>query len=567
MSLKRRLLPAALLVSFTGVVVALGITLPSTAATTDDKITTYVAEASLNGDGVLKVKETVDLIAGGDTVRRTLQTRVRSDADQDRTYDIRNVSATVNGKPADGFENSAVENGRELSLRASGQVKIVYSYEVDNVVADSPEGREVSWPIAQGFNSSIPKATVSATIPFATWVTCIAGRPGSSMPCTSSQLGESAALEIEQNGIPAGGRLSFLAGLSDQATVKPNAAFATRWSLGRAFTMDSATIGLSALLLGLGVLGAAALWFFRGRDAFRVDPSAGAPERPVLDGAEGPQFAAPDGIRPGQLGTVVDETADVVDITATVLDLAVRNYLTIVELPRESQFGRLDWQLQQLNEGGPELLPYEKALLDAVFADGETVTVSALGPALRPRLGLVREHLYADVVTQGWFASRPDTVRNRWTTAGLVLVGAGVVLTVVLAIVTKFGLVGFAVMLAGVALALVGQVAPARTARGAAVLGRVAGLQRYLAEETSADLPQSHRLEFASRCLPYAAVLGQTHKWALEIAATDDDDDPDAGIGWYSGPENWHLSDIGESLSNFVTSFGGSLSTRRLFAD
>jgi hypothetical protein len=567
MSLKRRLLPAALLVFFTGVVVALGATLPSAAATTDDKITSYVAEASLNSDGVLKVKETVELTAAGDTVRRTLQTRVRSDSDQDRIYDIRNISATVNGRPADGFVNSGVENGRELSLRATGQVKIVYNYEVDNVVADSTEGREVSWPIEQGFSIPIPRATVSATIPFATWVACLSGRPGSSMPCTSSQLGESAALEIEQNAIPAGGRLSFLAGLSDQATVKPNAQFATRWSLGRAFTVDTATIGLSVLVLGLGILGAVALWFFRGRDAIRVGPSAGASERPVLDGADGPQFAAPDGIRPGQVGTVVDETADVVDITATLLDLAVRNYLTIVELPRESQFGRLDWQLQQLNEGGPELLPYEKALLEAVFADGEAVTVSALGPALRPRLGLVREQLYADVVTQGWFANRPDVVRNRWTTAGLVLAGAGVVLTVVLAIVTKFGLVGFAVMLAGVALALVGQVAPARTARGAAVLGRVAGLQRYLAEETSADLPQSHRLEFASRCLPYAAVLGQTHKWALEIAATDDDDDPDAGIGWYSGPENWHLSDIGESLSNFVTSFGGSLSTRRLFAD
>ncbi|HET6299063.1 MAG TPA: DUF2207 domain-containing protein, partial [Kribbella sp.] len=192
--------------------------------------------------------------------------------------------------------------------------------------------------------------------------------------------------------------------------------------------------------------------------------------------------------------------------------------------------------------------------------------VSALGPALRPRLNVVREQLYADVVTQGWFASRPDAVRNRWTTAGLVLLGAGVVLTIVLAVVTKFGLVGFAVMLAGVALTLAGQVAPARTARGAAVLGRVAGLQRYLADETSSDLPQSHRLEFASRCLPYAAVLGLTEKWALEIAATDDDDDPDAGIGWYTGPENWHLADIGESLSNFVTAFGGSLTTaRRLF--
>ncbi|MEV6411215.1 DUF2207 domain-containing protein [Kribbella sp. NPDC051718] len=561
MSLKSRLLPAALLVSLTVPMVALG-TLPAHAA--DDQITGYAAEASLTGDGVLKVKETVDLTAGGDTFARTLTTRVRANATEDRTYELRNVSATVNGQPAQGFEDKSIDDGRRISVKVSGQAKVVYSYEVGNVVADSIEGREVSWPIVQGFGTSIPKATLSVSIPFASWVTCIAGRVGSSIPCTSSQLAESAALEIEQNGVPAGGHLTFLTGLSDQATVKANAEFKTRWSLGNAFTLDKSTIGLSVLLLGLGVLGAAALWFLRGRDAGKVGP--GAPERPVLDGADGPQFAAPDGIRPGQVGTVVDETADVVDITATLLDLAVRNYLTIVELPRETHFGKLDWELRRLNAGGPELLPYEKALLDAVFADGETVQVSALGHGLRSRLNLVREQLYADVVTQGWFASRPDAVRNRWTTAGLVLLGAGVVLTVVLAIVTKYGLVGFAVMLAGLALTLVGQVAPARTARGAAVLGRVAGLQQYLTNETSADLPQSHRLEFASRCLPYAAVLGLTEKWALEIAATDDDDDPDAGIGWYSGPENWHLSDIGESLSNFVTAFGGHLSTaRRLF--
>ncbi|GAA1639493.1 DUF2207 domain-containing protein [Kribbella alba] len=561
MSLMRRLLPAALFVSASTAFVALG-TVPAHAA--DDRITAYSAEATLTRDGVLQVKETVELTAGSDTFRRTLTNRVRSDADRDRIYDIKDVLATVNGKPAEGFENAGVDNGRQLSLKVPGQAKIVYSYTVDNVVADSTEGREVSWPVVQGFPTVVPKAAVTVNVPFATWVTCFAGRVGSGMPCTSSQLAESAALQIEQNGVPAGGRLTFLTGLSDQATVQPNAQFKTRWTLGHAFTVDGATLGLSGLLLGLGVLAAAALWFFRGRDAGKTT-SAG-PERPVLDAADGPQFAAPDGIRPGQLGTVVDETADVVDITATLLDLAVRNYLTIEELPRETQFGKLDWRLQRLNAGGPELLSYEKALQDAVFADGDNVLVSELGPALRPRLALVREQLYSDVVTQGWFASRPDAVRNRWTTAGLVLLGAGVVLTIVLAVATKFGLVGFAVMLAGVALTLAGQVAPARTARGAAVLGRVAGLQRYLTDQTSADLPQSHRLEFASRCLPYAAVLGLTEKWALEIAATDDDDDPDAGIGWYSGPESWHLSDIGESLSNFVTAFGGTLTTaRRLF--
>ena len=559
MSLKRRVLPAALLISMP--FVAMG-TLPAAAA--DDQITAYAAEATLTKDGALQVKETVDLAAGGTTFSRTLTTRVRSDAERDRTYGLSDVSATVNGQPAQGFENESVDNGRRLTLNVSGQSKIVYTYTVDNVVADSTEGREVSWPIVQGFGTAIPKAAVTVNVPFATWVTCIAGRVGSSMPCTSSQLAESAALQIDQNGVPAGGRLTFLTGLSDQATVQPNAEFKTRWTLGRAFTVDSGTLGLAVIVFGIGLLAAAALWFLRGRDAAKV--GAGTPERPVLDSPDGPQFAAPDGIRPGQVGTVVDETADVVDITATLLDLAVRNYLTIVELPRQSQFGKLDWELRRLNQGGPELLPYEKALLDAVFADGDTVVVSALGPSLRPRLNLVREQLYADVVTHGWFASRPDAVRNRWTTAGVVLLGAGVVLTIVLAIVSKYGLVGFAVMLAGLVLALVGQVAPARTARGAAVLGRVAGLQQYLVDETSADLPQSHRLEFASRCLPYAAVLGLTEKWALEIAATDDDDDPDAGIGWYSGPDDWHLSDIGESLSNFVTSFGGSLTTaRRLF--
>ncbi|HEY4567827.1 MAG TPA: DUF2207 domain-containing protein [Kribbella sp.] len=566
MSPKRRLLPAALLLSLTAPLATLFVALsPLPAQAADDQIAAYAAEATLTKDGTLQVKETVDLTAGGTTFSRTLATRVRSDAERDRTYSLKDMSATVNGQPAQGFQNESTADGRKLTLNVSGQSKIVYSYTVDNVVADSTEGREVSWPVVQGFGVPIQQARLSVSVPFATWVTCFAGRVGSSMPCTSSQLAESAALEIQQNGVPAGGRVTFLTGLSDQATVQPNAQFATRWSLGHAFTVDSSTVGLTVIVFGIGLLGAVGLWFFRGRDAAKV--GEGAPERPVLDGADGPQFAAPDGIRPGQVGTVVDETADVVDITATLLDLAVRNYLTIVELPRESHFGRLDWELHRRHQGGPELLPYEKALLDAVFADGDSVVVSTLGPSLRPRLNLVREQLYSDVVTQGWFNSRPDAVRNRWITAGLVLLGAGVVLTVVLAIVSKFALVGFAVMAAGLVLALVGHAAPARTARGAAVLGRVAGLQHYLANESSADLPQTHRLEFASRCLPYAAVLGLADKWALEIAATDDDDDPDAGIGWYSGPENWHLSDIGESLSNFVTAFGGTLTTaRRLFA-
>jgi len=567
MSLKRRLLPAAPIVAFVTVLLS-GTAVAHAAARAEDTVSSYTADVSLGGDGVLHVKETVALAASGDSVSRVLQTKVRADADRDRVWELKNVSATVDSQSAQ-VKTEDTDGGTKVSVQSgSGTKTIVYSYDVVGAVAESAEGREVSWPVVQGFDSAIPTAKINANIPFASWVACFAGRPGSSKPCTTSQLAETAGLQIEQLGVPAEGRVTFLVGLTSDATVKPNATFKDRWTLGRAFSADGTTLGLSALLLGLAALGAAALWLLRGRDASRVNNAAGVSARPVLDGADGPQFAAPDGIRPGQLGTVADESADLVDITATLLDLAVRNYLSITELPRSGEFGRLDWTLTRRHEGGPELLPYEKALLDAVFADGPEVTVSDLGPALRPRLNAVRDSLYADVVQQGWFTQRPDAVRNRWTTAGLVLVGAGAVLTVVLAAVSKFGLVGLAMMLGGVALTIAGQEAPARTARGSQVLGRIAALRAYLDSESAADLPEERRQEFASRCLPYAAVLGLTEKWALEIAATDDDADPDAGIGWYGGPDNWHLSNIGESLTNFVTAVNGTLSSgRRLFAD
>ncbi len=141
---------------------------------------------------------------------------------------------------------------------------------------------------------------------------------------------------------------------------------------------------------------------------------------------DGPQFAAPDGIRPGQVGTVVDETADVVDITATLLDLAVRNYLTIVELPRESAVRQAGLGAAAAERrAARSCCRTRRHCWTRSSPTATRCVVSDLGPSLRPRLNLVREQLYADVVTQGWFASRPDAVRNRWTTAGVVLLGAG----------------------------------------------------------------------------------------------------------------------------------------------
>jgi len=44
-----------------------------------------------------------------------------------------------------------------------------------------------------------------------------------------------------------------------------------------------------------------------------------------------PQYEPPNQLTPGEVGTLVDDSADMRDITASIVDLAVRGYITIEE--------------------------------------------------------------------------------------------------------------------------------------------------------------------------------------------------------------------------------------------
>ena len=46
------------------------------------------------------------------------------------------------------------------------------------------------------------------------------------------------------------------------------------------------------------------------------------------------EFEPPESIRPAQVGLLLDERADTLDVTATIIDLGVRGYLKITELPK-----------------------------------------------------------------------------------------------------------------------------------------------------------------------------------------------------------------------------------------
>src|SRR5207245_1645943 len=96
---------------------------------------------------------------------------------------------------------------------------------------------------------------------------------------------------------------------------------------------------------------------------------------PVFHHEETPvEFVPPDKLRPGQLGTLVDFTANPLDVTATIVDLAVRGYLVIEEISGEGGFlHKPDWKLTKKKEADAELRDYEQKLLQRKVDGGDRV--------------------------------------------------------------------------------------------------------------------------------------------------------------------------------------------------
>ncbi|MEU7475793.1 DUF2207 domain-containing protein [Lentzea sp. NPDC042327] len=477
----------------------------------------------LERDARLSVTEKVH-VPDGKTVNRTVPLRLAVGNDLERQFTI--TDAKVEGR------GSATVSGDELTLRLEGGDATV-TYTVGGAVAPVGDALEVRWQVAGGWDVELDKVSATFSAPDSpTSVNCLAGPVGSSQPCTSADLADGKGVRVQEIKLAAGERVDVAVGLA-AGVVPANAVVVESSGLAAAFALTpvsgAALGGLLLLLFG----GVALLWFLRGRDAAALAGDVGAVSVLVRDQNDRLAFASPDGVLPGQVGTVVDEHVDVVDVTATVIDLAVRNYLWIAETSQEGGFGH-DWQIVRRNPADASLSGYERAVYEALLPAGaDAVTVSELrGRGID--LALVRDRLYADVVEKRWFARRPDSERSLFWWVGVVVAALGVVATVALALTVGNALFGLAVAVAGVALAFGARSMPARTKRGSELLVHVRGLRGYLHGVTPDDVPEEDRELVFSRSLPYAVVLGETERWLATFGRQD--------LYWYGGATDFRRS-------------------------
>lgn len=279
------------------------------------------------------------------------------------------------------------------------------------------------------------------------------------------------------------------------------------------------------------------------------------------------QYEPPDSMTPAEIGTLRDQKAGIEDISATVIDLAVRGYLKLEEL-KEKKFGKKDYHLISLKSWNDKSLKqHEKAVLETVFSEvGETKKLSDLAENFYSEIGKIQEKIYKELVQKGLFVGNPKSVRNGYAWSGIFF---GIIFFFVPRFVfdeysVLTGPLLVSALVSSILIIVIGGWMPRRTLKGAGVMDRVAGFSEFLKRADKDRIKQMNDPSLFERCLPFAMALGFTNQWAHAFEGIQSQ----API-WYMGygtsdfSVNHFTKNIGDMSSSLNSTFssGGSSSS------
>jgi len=296
------------------------------------------------------------------------------------------------------------------------------------------------------------------------------------------------------------------------------------------------------------------LWFTRGRDPRR---------RPIA-----PRYAPPEGLTPAELGTLVDNSPDMRDVTATLVDLAVRGYVRIEEKEDRKFLGLVSnkeyvFKMRKPESSWGELQPHERTLLDELFTGGvrDSVTSEELENSFYASLSRIRDDIFSCLLDRRYYASRPDKIKRIYGSAGILI---GIFIAVVCSLIANAlgqslvpaiggGIVSSAILIG------FGWFMPARTVRGTLALEGVLGFEEFLGRVEADRLQRMVKTpEMFEKYLPYAMALGVEKNWARAFERIYRQS-PD----WYHGtrPHAFHTRSFVSDLRQMTTRTAGSMAS------
>ena len=454
------------------------------------------SQLELKDDGALTVTAVITAPQGRATAQR-LPLSVSVEGNRTQHF-------TVNGLRAENGSAAVSDDALQISA-PGGSTKVTYT--VRGTVSDGPELQQFTWPIAAGYTTDLDKVTMRFVSPTAVPDSplCGIGQVGERRMCTFTQTDSSGVVTAQQNGLPRG-KVAVFTTLLPSGTVAADARFTPTSSSAPERERD--TGGLIAISLAVVLAVALAGYGYVRR---RADLAAAESVGPTADllvpgGDGGVAFASPDGVLPGQVGTLLDGRPRPTDIGSTVLDLAVRGYLWLAALPGG------DFQISRRTPLDGAVTAAERAVVDALLPGGaETTTVSELTGGARPLdLAQVHAETYSGIADRGWLRPRP---RSALFVPAITVAAGGALATLICAFLNTGVLYAAAVLVLGLGLTAAALLWPRRTTSGSRLAAGLGGMRQFLIATNIGSLPEEQRDVLFERAIPYTHAFGDLRGW------------------------------------------------------
>ncbi|HRN96730.1 MAG TPA: DUF2207 domain-containing protein [Candidatus Levybacteria bacterium] len=445
----------------------------------------------------------------------------------------------------------------------SGAHTYQISYTAVGVLRGFSTFDELYWNVT-GNNWEVPMGSVSATITLAGGTfdnaDCFIGAVGSVETC-SIQMNDEIVTATGHTLQPYEGMtiaVAYPKGITALPTVK---------SFGkRLFSLPALVTFLFVLITGIGAI--LLLWSQKGRDLWYrgthlFDENAKEEKRPFFHkDTTVVEYTPPDKLRPAEIGVLMDERADTLDVTGTIIDLAARGFLTIEEIDKKWVFGSRDYTFTKKKKDTAELIAYEKELLTRLFDSKESVKMSELKQKFYTDLKKVKDQLYHDMVEKGFFPSNPENVRSIYLVIAIILIVlSGFIMFSGLGVENEyFFMGGIAGIVNGINLLIFSQFMSRRTAKGYEMYRRIKGYRLFI------ENVEKHRQKFFenknmfNEVLPYAIIFGLTAKFAKALKNMGYKPETSTA-SWYTGMHVMNLAHFESSMSDFSKSLGTAMAS------
>jgi len=247
------------------------------------------------------------------------------------------------------------------------------------------------------------------------------------------------------------------------------------------------------------------------------------------------EYEAPDKLPPVEMGSLVDERADMRDISSTIIDLAVRGFLTIKEIP-----GVKLWIFKTPNDyelirttpkpGKPTVLnEFENRLMEDIFESKQTKKLSELRNNFYTKLPKLKEIVYESLVKKEYFPQSPDKTRTKYIIKGFLLIFVSFFITFIEIAFLSTGFSTF-IFINGFLTLIFARSMPQKTEKGTEAYQKILGFRLYMETAEKDRLKFQEKENLFYELLPYAMTLNIVKKWSKAFDGVLKDS-PD----WYKG--------------------------------